>query len=276
MPGADIAPFFRAADAALRANDSAVKCTLVAALDAGDIETALAPATPWPEPVDIPGRPDKPRLISPLKVERRSTHTPVGRAALIHALGHIEFNAINLALDAICRFPRLPADYYRDWLRVAKEEAAHFQLLTAHLQTLGFQYGDFDAHDGLWEMAQKTAHDVLTRMALVPRVLEARGIDAMPAIISKLKAAGDTRAVEVMAIIERDEIEHVRIGNRWYRHFCAEQGLDPHATFARLLQDYNAPRVQPPFAEAARLSAGFDRGDLEILQRFAATKRQPN
>lgn len=203
-------------------------------------------------------------------------HTPLGRAALIHALAHIEFNAINLALDAICRFPRLPADYYRDWLRVAKEEAAHFQLLTAHLQTLGFQYGDLDAHDGLWEMAQKTAHDVLTRMALVPRVLEARGIDAMPAIISKLKAAGDTRAVEVMAIIERDEIEHVRIGNRWYRHFCAEQGLDPHATFARLLQDYNAPRVQPPFAEAARLSAGFDRGDLEILQRFAATKRQPN
>lgn len=274
MPSTHSTPFFRAADAALRATDPAVKCTRVAALDAGDIETALATATAWPESVDIPGRPDKPSLISPLKVERRSVYTALGRAALIHALAHIEFNAINLALDAICRFAHLPADYYRDWLRVAQDEARHFQLLQAHLDTLGFRYGDFDAHDGLWEMAQKTAHDVLTRMALVPRVLEARGIDATPAIVAKLKTAGDTRAVEILAVIERDEIEHVRIGNRWYRDFCEDQGLDSHATFARLLQDYNAPRVQPPFAEAARLAAGFDREDLEILERFAANKRR--
>lgn len=273
MALAPIRPFFFAADAALRTSDPAAKCAAVAALDASAIDAALETAD-RPTPLDVPGRPEKPNLVSPLKVERRSMHTPIGRAALIHALAHIEFNAINLALDAICRFAHLPADYYRDWLRVAREEAAHFQLLETHLASLGFRYGDFDAHDGLWEMAQKTAHDVLTRMALVPRVLEARGIDAAPAIVAKLTAAGDTRAVAILTIIERDEIEHVRIGNRWYRHFCAARGLDPHTTFAQLLQEYNAPRVQPPFAETARLAAGFDREDLEILQRFAAAKRR--
>jgi uncharacterized ferritin-like protein (DUF455 family) len=223
-------------------------------------------------PIGIPGRPPLPVLVSPLEVERRSVHTPEGHAALIHALAHIEFNAINLALDAIYRFRGLPLAYYCDWLQVAAEEAYHFQLLRDHLRTLGYDYGAFRAHDGLWEMAVKTAHDVLVRMALVPRVLEARGLDASPAISAKLRACGDEAGVAILAIIQRDEIGHVRIGNRWYAYLCAQRGLDPLATFRQLLRDFDAPRVRPPFATAARLDAGFSKCELEILEDFAREK----
>lgn len=219
-------------------------------------------------PIDQPGQPEKPILVPPHKVPRRRTDTLPGRAALIHALAHIEFNAINLALDAAHRFAGMPPAYYADWLRVADEEALHFDLLNAHLATWGCDYGDFPAHKGLWDMALKTAHDPLVRMALVPRVLEARGLDATPLIVEKLKAAKDTRMVEILAIIERDEIGHVAIGSHWFGWLCAARGLDPEATFRQLLVDYDAPPLRPPFNLAARRAAGFSEPELDWLSRL--------
>lgn len=217
-----------------------------------------------------PARPHRPRLVPPRQVPRRRLSSARGRAAFVHALAHIEFNAINLALDAVYRFRGLPRDYYGDWLQVAAEEAFHFRLLRDHLRTLGREYGDFPAHNGLWEMALKTAHDPLARMALVPRLLEARGLDASPAIIRKLEAAGDARAVEILRVIQRDEIGHVRIGNRWYAHLCAARGLEPLATFRRLLAEHDVTRLRAPFDRAARRAAGFSEPELALLDELAA------
>ncbi len=191
--------------------------------------------------------------------------TEEGRAALIHALAHIEFNAINLALDAIWRFAGMPSDYYADWLNVAAEEALHFSLLSAHLQTLGFHYGDFTGHGSLWEMAEKTRGDVLARIALVPRTLEARGLDASPAVRAKLAQAGDVRAAEILDIILRDEIGHVAVGNRWYNRLCQERGLDPVTTYAALAVQYKAPPLRGPFNLDARRAAGFTDAELAAL-----------
>jgi uncharacterized ferritin-like protein (DUF455 family) len=216
-------------------------------------------------PIDQPGLPERPPLVAPQKVPRRRADTVPGRAALVHALAHIEFNAINLALDAAHRFAGMPSRYYADWLRVADEEAVHFDLLNTHLATLGHLYGDFPAHKGLWDMALKTAHDPLVRMALVPRVLEARGLDATPLIVDKLKAAKDLRMVEILAIIERDEIGHVAIGSRWFGRLCAARGLEPESTFRQLLDAYDAPPLKPPFNMAARRAAGFNETELAWL-----------
>jgi uncharacterized ferritin-like protein (DUF455 family) len=224
--------------------------------------------------IDAPGRPARPELVPPQRVPRRRADTPTGRAALIHALAHIEFNAINLALDAAHRFADMPLAYYDDWLRVADEEASHFDLLSIHLATLGYTYGDFPAHAGLWDMALKTAHDPLVRMALVPRVLEARGLDATPLIVDKLKAANDTRMVEILGVIERDEIGHVAIGSRWFLWLCAARGLEPETTFRQLLVDYDAPPLKPPFNLAARRQAGFSETELAWLASASQTERR--
>lgn len=213
----------------------------------------------------ILGRPDRPELVLPRALRQRSMHTTEGRAALIHALAHIEFNAINLALDAIWRFADMPRKYYLDWLRVAAEEALHFFLLDAHLQTLGYRYGDFPAHNGLWEMAEKTAGDVLARIALVPRTLEARGLDASPPLRAKLAQAGDRAAAEILDIILRDEIGHVAIGNRWYNWLCVTRGLDPVSTYALLAAQYKAPALRGPFNFEARRAAGFSETELAAL-----------
>ncbi len=225
-------------------------------------------------PIDRPGQPAKPELVPPHKVPRRRADTLGGRAALIHALAHIEFNAINLALDAAHRFAGMPDAFYADWLRVADEEAFHFELLNQHLATFGHDYGDFKAHTGLWDMALKTAHDPLVRMALVPRVLEARGLDATPLIVDKLKAANDTRMVEILGIIERDEIGHVAIGSRWYAWLCEARGLDPETTFRQLLVDYDAPPLKPPFNLAARRQAGFSEPELAWLESVSQAERR--
>jgi uncharacterized ferritin-like protein (DUF455 family) len=198
-------------------------------------------------------------------VPTRSPFTLEGRAALLHAIAHIEFNAINLALDAAWRFAGMPDAFYRDWLRVASEEALHFSLLREHLQSLGFDYGDFDAHDGLWLMTQRTAHDVTARMALVPRTLEARGLDATPPLQQKFARAGDTRAVEILAVILRDEVGHVAIGNRWYRWLCDRDGHDPLRLYGELAERYQAPRLRPPFNRAARAAAGFTEDEIDAL-----------
>ncbi len=213
----------------------------------------------------IPGRPDKPVLVPPLQVGKRSMATVEGRAMLIHALAHIEFNAVNLALDALWRFPGMPEQYYTDWLRVSKEEAYHFSMLAAHLQTLGYQYGDFPAHDSLWEMVEKTRDDVMARMALVPRTLEARGLDAIPPLRAKIAQAGDKDAAKILDIILEDEIGHVEIGNRWYRYLCGQRGLEPRATYDDLAKRYKAPVLKGPFNFAARRLAGFTETELTDL-----------
>jgi uncharacterized ferritin-like protein (DUF455 family) len=215
--------------------------------------------------IGLPGRPLKPALVSPLQVPRRRLGTKVGRAAMIHAITHIEFNAINLALDAAHRFAGMPINYYADWLRVAAEEAMHFDLLNQHLASLGHRYGDFAAHEGLWEMALKTTHDPLLRMALVPRVLEARGLDATPAITRKLQQIGDMRAVEILAIIERDEIGHVAVGSRWFAYLCAQRGLEPAATFRALLHEYEIPPPRLPINLEGRRQGGFSEAELMWL-----------
>jgi uncharacterized ferritin-like protein (DUF455 family) len=215
---------------------------------------------------DIPGRPPKPMLVPPREVKQRSMASTEGRAALIHALAHIEFNAINLALDAIWRYAGMPHDFYVDWLKVADEEALHFMLLSSHLKSLGFAYGDFNAHNSLWEMADKTAHDLLARMALVPRTLEARGLDATPGVRNKLSQVGDMKAAEILDIILRDEIGHVEIGNRWYRWLCERQGVEPLSTYRELALRHKAPSLKGPFNREARRQAGFTEHELAELR----------
>jgi uncharacterized ferritin-like protein (DUF455 family) len=250
----------------LQIADPATKAAAVRALFARpvlplDTEASLA------EPAGLPGRPDRPKLVAPKDVPTRSPFTLDGRAALLHSIAHIEFNAINLALDAVWRFAGLPEAYYRDWLRVAAEESLHFTLLREHLQSLGHDYGDFDAHDGLWTMTMRTAHDLVARMALVPRTLEARGLDATPPLQAKLARAGDARAVEILDVILRDEIGHVGVGNHWYRFACERAGLDPVAIYPQLVERYAAPRLRPPFNDAARRAAGFSDDEIAYLTR---------
>lgn len=213
----------------------------------------------------IPGIPAKPKLVPPLNLPKRSMRTIEGRAALIHALAHIEFNAINLALDAIWRFESMPDSYYKDWLKVAREEAYHFSLLNAHLRNFGFKYGDLDGHNSLWEMVDRTKDDVLARMALVPRTMEARGLDASPQLHNKFAQAGDTAMADILTIILRDEIGHVAIGNTWFNWLCVERKLDPITTFQQLCIDYSAPKLKPPFNLEARRSAGFSETELALL-----------
>ncbi|MDO9075546.1 MAG: ferritin-like domain-containing protein [Rubrivivax sp.] len=251
---------------ALQLADPAAKAAAARALHPaphGTLDTTAQLQTDGP----LPGRTDRPLLVAPADVPRRSPFTPAGRAALLHAVAHIELNAINLALDAVWRFAGMPADYYRDWLRVAAEEALHFTLLNEHLATLGHAYGDFAAHDGLWTMAEHTAGDLTARMALVPRTLEARGLDATPPMQDRLRRAGDLRAVAILEIILRDEIGHVAVGNRWYRWLCERAGLDPVAHYAVLAQRHRAPRLRGPFNLAARSAAGFTADEIAALQR---------
>lgn len=215
------------------------------------------------------GRPEKPELVAPASLAKRRLGSPEGRAALIHAIAHIEFNAINLALDAAFRFRDMPAQFTLDWLSVAADEARHFQMLQGRLESLGFSYGDFPAHNGLWEMAVKTAHSCLARMALVPRVLEARGLDVTPGMIARLTEAGDEQTVAVLEVILEEEVRHVLIGSNWFRHCCKQQGVEPLPTFLALLRKYFGwPRG--PFNIDARLLAGFSREELAVLEEQAA------
>ncbi|SEL60807.1 Uncharacterized conserved protein, contains ferritin-like DUF455 domain [Roseateles sp. YR242] len=249
----------------LQIPDPYEKAAAARALFDGRPTLALDPALMLQPGTELPGRPARPQLMSVLQVPSRSPFTTEGRAALLHAIAHIEFNAINLALDAVWRFPGMPEAFYTDWLQVAAEEAFHFSLLDEHLRTLGKQYGDYDAHDGLWSMARRTEGDVLARMALVPRTLEARGLDATPPLQAKLARAGDHRAVEILGIILRDEVGHVLIGNRWYRHLCKARGLDPVALYPTLVERFEAPRLRPPFNVQARTAAGFSPEEIAYL-----------
>ncbi|MDH5379031.1 MAG: ferritin-like domain-containing protein [Gammaproteobacteria bacterium] len=215
--------------------------------------------------ISSPGRPQRLKLVHPTKVPRRGWGSKEGHAAFIHALAHIEFNAINLAWDAVYRFRGHPDPFYLDWMRVAREECYHFSLLNTYLGSLGHRYGDFEAHDGLWDMAQQTVDSVLNRMALVPRVLEARGLDVTPGMIKRLKTNGYTRAAEILEIIYQDEIGHVEIGTRWYRYHCELQGLDAVRTFKDLISAFALEKIRPPLNRPARNQAGFLEAELDYL-----------
>ncbi|WP_031274278.1 MULTISPECIES: ferritin-like domain-containing protein [Pelistega] len=225
-----------------------------------DTSQILIPSRP------LPGRPIKPELVDPKTVNFRSVGSQQGRASLLHAIAHIEFNAINLALDIIWRFPNMPEQFYLDWLRVAKEECYHFGLIREHLQSIGFDYGDFSAHNGLWDMSEKTSNDLLARLGLVPRTLEARGLDVNPGMQEKFKQIGDTKAVEILEIILRDEIGHVEIGNRWYQYMCNLHQLDPIDCYANLLIQYGTNKPKGPFNIRDRKKAGFTQAEIDWLQ----------
>ena len=232
-------------------------------------ELPILQDAPPPAPIGMPGRPARPRLVHPRDLPRRGFGTDEGRAAFLHAVAHIEFNAIDLAWDAVYRFRGMPQAYYADWVQVAHDEARHFQMLRARLRDFGHDYGDFDAHNGLWEMAQKTAHDGLARMALVPRVLEARGLDVTPGMIDKLRALGDADTAAILEVILREEVGHVAAGSRWYRWHCERAGVEPRARFRELLRQYASGVLHGPFNTQARLQAGFDPEELESLQEDA-------
>ncbi|NDY96993.1 ferritin-like domain-containing protein [Wenzhouxiangella limi] len=253
------------ARAALAEPDPPAKCRRVAALWAQVASGQWVPTDPGP-PGDLPcGRPQRPEMVPPSQLPRRGLGSVEGRQALIHAIAHIEFNAINLGLDAALRFPGMPDGFYRDWLSVAADEARHFAMLNARLGELGTTYGDLPAHNGLWEMAEKTAHDVLIRMALVPRVLEARGLDVTPGMIDRLAAVGDEETVALLQVILEEEEEHVAIGSRWFRALCAQRKLEPEATFRRLLEEYFNGPLRGPFNLDARRRAGFSAEEIDQL-----------
>ncbi|WP_371282113.1 ferritin-like domain-containing protein [Dokdonella sp.] len=222
------------------------------------------------EPIGNPGKPALPRLIEPRNLPQRGLGSDEGRAALVHAIAHIEFNAINLACDAVYRFRGMPEAYYADWVGIAEDEARHFRLLTQRLRELGHAYGDFDAHNGLWEMAVLTADSCLQRMALVPRVLEARGLDVTPAMIHRLRSVGDSATADVLEIILREEVPHVAAGSRWFAWCCEQEGVEPESTFAALLELHMKGSLRGPFNLEARRAAGFSAAELVHIGSLAA------
>lgn len=268
----DLLSPWQQARAALAEPDPSAKCRRVAALWERVADGRWHPSDPG-EPGLLPcGRPGRPVLVHPSRLPRRGLGSVEGRQALIHAVAHIEFNAINLGLDAALRFPGMPDDYYRDWLSVAADEARHFRMLSDRLAELELGYGDLPAHNGLWDMAEKTAHDPLVRMALVPRVLEARGLDVTPGMIEKLSAVGDERTVALLETILEEEEGHVAIGSRWFRFLCEQRGLEPESTFRRLLNDYFSGSLRGPFNLDARRRAGFSQAEIDRLAALDAER----
>jgi uncharacterized ferritin-like protein (DUF455 family) len=252
---------------------AAVLCPLLAQNAVQKAELTLALSLDLPidtmaivsDPGGIPGRPAKPELVAHTSLKSKPLTSPEGRAMLLHAIAHIELNAIDLALDVVWRFAGMPEDFYRDWVRIAKEEAKHFLLIQQHMVGMGFDYGHFPAHNSLWEMAERTRADIVARIGLVPRTMEARGLDASPGVKNKLISAGDHAAGRIMDIILEEEIGHVAAGNRWYRYVCETKGLDPISTYRQLIQQYDAPKLKSPYNLQARRLAGFEEEELTYL-----------
>ncbi len=262
---------------ALRATEAEDKAAIIAELvsETADEDSGDAPlftAGQSSEEDIEPGRPARVELVDPRDVGRRGLGSTEGRACFLHAITHIEFNAINLALDIAWRFGGMPARFQRDWLGVAADEARHFTLLNERMRALGASYGDYPAHDGLWDIARKTRHDLLSRLAMVPCVMEARGLDVTPGMIRRLRAVGDGESAELLELILREEESHVAIGINWYRRVCAERALDPRDTFFDLLSRYLPNRVQGPLNLEQRRAAGFDADWLEQLGRVTAAR----
>jgi uncharacterized ferritin-like protein (DUF455 family) len=219
--------------------------------------------------IDQPGYPAALQLVAPRELKRRSIQSQAGRNTLMHAIAHIEFNALNLALDAAYRFRKQPADFYLDWIKVAADEARHFGMIREYLKTHDCEYGDYKAHNGLWEMAVKTQHDIVARMALVPRVLEARGLDVTPGMIKRLSAVNDSAAVQILEVIYQDEIKHVEIGSRWFFEQCSIRELEPRSTFLAMIKTHMHGELRGPFNISARLQAGFDEMEIAALEAIA-------
>lgn len=220
--------------------------------------------------LEKPGRPSQPQLVDPKSLPRRGLGSVAGRVALLHSLAHIEFNAINLALDAVYRFRDVPVDYISDWLRVASDEGQHFLLLRNRLLEFDSDYGALPAHDGLWDMARRTDHDILVRMALVPRILEARGLDVAPPMIDKLNAQNDFDSAAILQRIYTDEITHVEVGNRWFRYVCEQRQLDGAAVFRDLLKGQASAYLRSPYNDEARLKAGFTKEEMQVIRDMEA------
>jgi uncharacterized ferritin-like protein (DUF455 family) len=222
-------------------------------------------------PPDRPGRPDKPALVPPRQLKKRSIRSQRGRLILLHAIAHIELNAIDLALDIIARFAdptgsiRMPRSFFDGWIRVALEEAKHFSLLSHRLRELGSYYGEFDAHDGLWEAAQSTGHDLTARLAIVPLILEARGLDITPSLLRQIDEVGDPKSAAIFHIIYRDEQGHVAVGAKWFRYLCLKHGDDPAAKFQTLVRIHFRGALKPPFNDFARARAGLTPGFYRAL-----------
>jgi uncharacterized ferritin-like protein (DUF455 family) len=208
---------------------------------------------------DRPGRPAVPALLAPNQMPKRGkAGSPASRIALLHALAHIELNAIDLAWDIIGRFgAAFPAAFAVEWLKVAADEAKHYLLLTRRLRQLGAAYGDLPAHDGLWEACTKTNHDAIARLAVVPMVFEARGLDVTPQLMDRLRTAGDKQSAAVLEIIYRDEIGHVATGTGWFMVACRNAALHPESTFHDMIRTYLRGGLKPPFNHKARISAGL-------------------
>ena len=210
--------------------------------------------------------PDKPELIPPQKMPRRRLGTDKGRCAFIHAIAHIEFNAIHLAWDMLYRFRGLPEQFYIDWLIVAHDECRHFLMLNNHLQTLDCTYGDLPSHDSLWVMAVRTETDLLARLSLVPRYLEARGLDVTPAMLKKLHNVNDTETAKILDIILEEEVSHVEFGSKWLNYVCEQQNLSPVDVFFEKVKIYMKGQIRGPFNRELRLRAGFTEQELDQLE----------
>lgn len=221
-----------------------------------------------------PGRPDRPQLLHPREMPRRSAGGDKGRFALLHSLAHIELSAVDMTWDLIGRFvgADVPRTFFDNWVQVGLEEAKHFELLSNRLKDLGGAYGDLPAHAGLWQAAAATGHDLLARLAVVPLVLEARGLDVGPAMQTNLEAAGDQKSAAILAIIYRDEKKHVAFGARWFRYLCEREGRPLEATFHRLVRENFRGPVKPPFNEQARTEAGLTPGFYKPLSALGMTK----
>ncbi len=262
--------FFERLETAWRASTTLAKCHAVddlipayLALSEDQLMPDLMRAAPECKCI---GRPDQPVCVPPESLPFRKAVDKAGRAALLHAIAHIEFNAINLALDAAWRFKDLGGRFVRDWIGVAIEETYHFTLIESRLQSLGATYGDLPAHAGLWNLAEQTSDNVLARMALVPRLMEARGLDAMPPIFRAFQGIGDKPTLRALSVIARDEVRHVALGDVWFRQLCKVQALPVSDTYQSLIANYGAPRPRPPLNEAARSAAGFEEAELALLR----------
>ncbi|WP_422024115.1 ferritin-like domain-containing protein [Roseibium sp.] len=260
------------ARAIVEAADTAEKVRLAYAVSKAWFKRDLALGSPSKDGQmpDRPGRPDKPELLAPRDMPKRKLSGTAGRLALIHSLAHIELNAVDLTWDLIGRFAhvRLPRSYYDDWVRVGLEEAKHFSMLQDRLGQLGASYGDIPAHDGLWQAAQDTGHDLAARLAIIPLVLEARGLDITPPMIEKARNLGDEDTAKCLDVIYRDEKNHVAFGAKWFRFLCDRQGIRPEPAFHSYVRKHFRGALKPPFNDRARSEAGLTPGFYKPLARL--------
>jgi uncharacterized ferritin-like protein (DUF455 family) len=223
---------------------------------------------------DRPSRPEHPELLPPSRMPKRGKGSEHGRTALIHAIAHIEFSAIDLAFDMAGRFGgQFPRGFITDWMKVGADEAIHFALLDRRLKQLGSHYGAMPAHDGLWEAAADTSHDALARLAVVPMALEARGLDVTPTMISRFRGAGDLATAAILTRILSDEILHVLAGTKWFESGCATRNFIPETTWKSLVGRHFRGLIKPPFNDSARNSAGLTR---EYYQAIAQRTQFPS